>query len=50
VITGLLPEGAGDLGVSVPAARLLISGYALSVVAGAPLLTALGSRIPRNTA
>ncbi|AXB47608.1 MFS transporter [Amycolatopsis albispora] len=49
VIMGLLPEVAADFGVSIPAAGLLISGYALGVVVGAPLLTALGSRIPRKT-
>jgi MFS transporter, DHA1 family, inner membrane transport protein len=44
VIMGLLIEVSGDLGVSIPAAGLLISGYALGVVLGAPLLTALTSR------
>jgi DHA1 family inner membrane transport protein len=37
VITGLLPDIAGDLGVSIPRAGLLISGYALSVVIGGPI-------------
>ncbi|MCP3800865.1 MFS transporter [Allokutzneria sp. A3M-2-11 16] len=49
VIMGLLPEVATDFGVTIPAAGLLISGYALGVVVGAPLLTALGSRLPRKT-
>ncbi|NIH83379.1 MFS transporter [Amycolatopsis granulosa] len=49
VIMGLLPDVATDLGVSVPTAGLLISGYALGVVVGAPLLTALGSKVPRKT-
>jgi DHA1 family inner membrane transport protein len=49
VIMGLLPEVAGGFGVSIPAAGLLISGYALGVVVGAPLLTAIGSRMPRKT-
>ncbi|WP_326943421.1 MFS transporter [Amycolatopsis sp. NBC_01307] len=49
VIMGLLPEVAGDFGVSIPAAGLLISGYALGVVVGAPVLTALASRVPRKT-
>ncbi|KOV85167.1 MFS transporter [Nocardia sp. NRRL S-836] len=48
VIMGLLPEVAGDLGVSIPSAGLLISGYALGVVVGAPLLTVLGGRLPRK--
>jgi DHA1 family inner membrane transport protein len=49
VIMGLLPEVATDLGVSIPSAGLLISGYALGVVVGAPLLTAIGSKISRKT-
>ncbi|GAB2969751.1 MFS transporter [Saccharothrix stipae] len=48
VIVGLLPQVAGDLGVSVPTAGLLVSGYALSVVVGAPLITAGASRLPRK--
>lgn len=48
VIMGLLPEVAGDFGISIPTAGLLISGYALGVVVGAPVLTALGSRVPRK--
>jgi MFS transporter, DHA1 family, inner membrane transport protein len=49
VIVGLLPDVAGDLGVSIPSAGLLVSGYALSVVVGAPLMTVAGSRLPRKT-
>jgi DHA1 family inner membrane transport protein len=49
VIMGLLPEVATDFGVSIPAAGLLISGYALGVVVGAPLLTAVGARLNRKT-
>jgi DHA1 family inner membrane transport protein len=49
VIVGLLPDVAGDLGVSIPAAGLLITGYALSVVVGAPLVTAAGARVRRKT-
>ncbi|WBQ05997.1 MFS transporter [Kribbella sp. CA-293567] len=49
VIMGLLPEVATDFGVSIPSAGLLISGYALGVVVGAPLLTAIGARISRKT-
>ncbi|WP_353642354.1 MFS transporter [Mesorhizobium sp. WSM2239] len=48
VIMGLLLEVSGDLGVSVATAGLLISGYALGVVVGAPLLTAMTSRWPRK--
>ncbi|QFT65715.1 Inner membrane transport protein YdhP [Labrenzia sp. THAF35] len=39
VIMGLLLEVSRDLGVSVAAAGMLISGYALGVVVGAPILT-----------
>jgi DHA1 family inner membrane transport protein len=50
VIMGLLIEVGADLGVSIPAAGMLISGYALGVVVGAPLMTVLTSRWPRKTA
>ena len=36
---GLLPTIAHDLKVSIPTAGLLVTGYALGVLAGAPLLT-----------
>ncbi|TPL47388.1 MFS transporter [Mesorhizobium sp. B2-4-6] len=49
VIMGLLLDVSADLGVSIPAAGLLISGYALGVVVGAPLLGALTGRLPRKT-
>ncbi|MEV8324350.1 MFS transporter [Kitasatospora sp. NPDC056731] len=48
VIMGLLPEVAGDFSVAIPTAGLLISGYALGVVVGGPLLTILGTRAPRK--
>lgn len=48
VIMGLLPQVAADLDVSEAAAGTLISGYALSVVAGAILLTAATTRLPRK--
>ncbi|TXC99235.1 MFS transporter [Streptomyces sp. ISID311] len=48
VMMGLLPDVADDLGTSVPTAGYLVSAYALGVVIGAPLLTALGSRMPRR--
>ena len=48
VITGLLPQIAADLSVSIPTAGLLISGYALSVVIGGPLLTASVARRARK--
>lgn len=49
VIMGLLIEVGSDLGVSIPAAGMLISGYALGVVVGAPLMTVLTARWPRKT-
>ncbi|WP_381560163.1 MFS transporter [Streptomyces eurythermus] len=48
VIMGVLPQVAGDFGVSIPTAGYLVSGYALGVVIGAPLLTVLGTRISRK--
>ncbi|MBS1182513.1 MAG: arabinose transporter permease [Proteobacteria bacterium] len=49
VIMGLLLEVGADFGVSIAAAGLLISGYALGVVVGAPVLTVLSARWPRKT-
>ncbi|MGW4238101.1 MFS transporter [Streptomyces sp. NPDC004749] len=48
VMMGLLPNVADDLGTSVPTAGYLVSAYAIGVVIGAPLLTAVGSRVPRK--
>ena len=48
VITGLLPDIAADLHVSIPTAGLLISGYALAVVIGGPLMTAGVAHRPRK--
>jgi DHA1 family inner membrane transport protein len=50
VIMGLLLQVAADLKVTIASAGLLISGYALGVFAGAPLLTAVTSRLPRKAA
>lgn len=49
VVMGLLPQIAADYGVTIPSAGLLVTGYALGVVAGAPLMTALGTKINRKT-
>lgn len=46
---GLLPVIANDLQVSIPAAGLLISAYALGVMIGAPLMTLTTGRVPRRT-
>lgn len=48
VMMGLLPNVADDLHTSVPTAGYLVSAYAVGVVIGAPLLTTLGSRVPRR--
>lgn len=48
VIMGVLPQVANDFGVSIPTAGLLVSGYALGVVIGAPLLTVLGTKVSRR--
>ncbi|MET4071046.1 DHA1 family inner membrane transport protein [Bradyrhizobium sp. S3.2.6] len=49
IIMGLLLQVAADMHVSVPVAGLLISGYALGVFVGAPVLTLATRRLPRKT-
>ncbi|MFC8227586.1 MFS transporter [Streptomyces sp. NPDC057287] len=48
VIMGLLPDVAADFQVSIPTAGFLVTGYALGVVLGAPLMTVLGTRVTRK--
>lgn len=48
VIAGILPDIAHGLDVSIPAAGLLVTAYALGMIAGGPLLTALTARFPRK--
>jgi len=48
VIMGLLPDVAASLGVSIPSAGFLVTGYALGVVVGAPILTLLTNRWQRK--
>jgi len=50
VIMGLLLQVSAELHVGIATAGLLISGYALGVFVGAPLLTAATSRLPHKTA
>ncbi|HLX01712.1 MAG TPA: MFS transporter [Trinickia sp.] len=50
VIMGLLPNVARDLGVTIPAAGMLVSGYALGVTIGAPILAIATARMPRKKA
>ncbi|MEU1591890.1 MFS transporter [Streptomyces sp. NPDC005708] len=48
VIMGVLPEVAGSFGVSIPTVGLLVTGYALGVMFGAPIMTALGTKVSRK--
>jgi DHA1 family inner membrane transport protein len=48
VTMGVLPEIAEGVGVDIPTAGHVISAYALGVVVGAPVIAALGARLPRR--
>ncbi|WP_213737186.1 MFS transporter [Bradyrhizobium sp. dw_411] len=48
IIMGLLLQVAADMHVSVSTAGLLISGYALGVFVGAPILTLATRQMPRK--
>jgi len=48
VTMGLLPGIAEGVHASIPSAGHLISAYALGVVVGAPVIAALGARLPRR--
>lgn len=48
VMMGLLPDVAGDFGISIPGAGHLVSAYALGVVIGAPLIAVIAARWPRH--
>ncbi|KZB88438.1 MFS transporter [Amycolatopsis regifaucium] len=48
VVVGLLGPLGEDLEVSIPAAGLLVTGYAASVAIGAPIMTVAGTRLPRK--
>ena len=48
LIMGLLPNVAEDLGVSIPRAGQLITGYALGVAVGAPVLTILTLKVAQK--
>ena len=50
IIVGLLPDLARDLHVTIPSAGLLVTGYALGVVIGAPILAMATARTPRKAA
>jgi MFS transporter, DHA1 family, inner membrane transport protein len=49
VPVGLLSTIADDLNISITMAGLLISGYAMGVAFGAPILTALTNKMSRKT-
>ncbi|WCS25337.1 MFS transporter [Methylobacterium sp. NMS14P] len=50
VIMGLLPEVAQSFGVTIPQAGYLVSGYAMGVVVGAPIVAIATAGLPRKTA
>jgi MFS family permease len=50
IIMGLLPNLADDFRVSIPIAGVLVTGYALSVTIGAPLVAIATSRLERKFA
>ncbi|MGE0283267.1 MAG: MFS transporter [Rhizobiaceae bacterium] len=49
VIAGVLPEVAAGLDVSIPTAGYLVSGYAIGIAVGGPLLTLATARLTRKT-
>ncbi|MER5217179.1 Cmx/CmrA family chloramphenicol efflux MFS transporter [Streptomyces sp. NPDC002838] len=49
MIAGLLPELAQSFGVSIPAAGLLISAFAVGAAVGAPAVALLSTRLPKKT-
>jgi DHA1 family inner membrane transport protein len=50
VIMGLLPDVARDLSATIPQAGLLVTGYALGVAFGAPILAVATARLDRRRA
>lgn len=50
IIMGLLPELAADFRVSIPRAGVLVTGYALSVTIGAPIVAIATARLERKLA
>ena len=50
IIQGLLPEISGEFDVSIPTAGLLVTGYALGVAVGGPLMVILLNRVGRRAA
>src|SRR5687768_3178398 len=50
MLSGLVPDIARDMGVSIPDAGLLTSAFAVGMVIGAPAMAALGVRWSRRAA
>src|SRR5690606_3193765 len=48
VIAGVLPEVAGGLNVTIPVAGYLVSGYAVGIAIGGPLLAVATKKISRK--
>ena len=48
IVAGILPQVAGDLGVSIPTAGYLISGYAAGVAIGGPIVAILTAGLERK--
>lgn len=48
IIMGLLPEVASSLHVSIPLAGMLVTGYALGVAIGAPIVTVATNKMKRK--
>lgn len=48
VIAGILPEVSGGLSVSVPAAGMLVTAYAIGMIVGGPVVTLLTARMSRR--
>ncbi|MDR7171149.1 DHA1 family inner membrane transport protein [Nocardia kruczakiae] len=48
IVVGLLPGVANSYAVSIPTAGWLVTGYALGVLVGAPVMTGLGTRVSRK--
>ncbi|MDT0316973.1 MFS transporter [Streptomyces millisiae] len=50
VVSGLLPEISGALGVSVSSAGTLITAFAVGMMIGAPVMAVATQRLPRRSA
>ena len=49
VIAGVLPEVADGLGISIPVAGYLVTGYAIGIAIGGPLLAVATKKLSRKT-